>query len=122
MADFPGPGVPRELAAKTSELAAKTSEPPTIPSVKVSLGYGEVASEKCTPRYEPRYSVRSTTFAVCGVRLNRRDTILRAGLRLVRFAGRDDPARFRHQRPTPPKLPTVAWINQPTPEALIKSA
>ena len=32
------------------------------------------------------------------------------------------PARFRHQRPTPPKLPTVAWINQPTPEALIQSA
>ena len=24
-------------------------------------------------------------------------------------------ARFRHQRPEPPKLPTVAWINQPTP-------
>jgi putative transposase len=33
-----------------------------------------------------------------------------------------NPARFRHQPPTPPKLPTVAWINQPTPEALIKSA
>ncbi|HSS55345.1 MAG TPA: IS3 family transposase [Gaiellales bacterium] len=32
-----------------------------------------------------------------------------------------NPARFRHQRPTPPKLPTAAWINQPTPEALIKS-
>ncbi len=32
------------------------------------------------------------------------------------------PARFRHRRPTPPKLPTVAWINQPTPQALIKSA
>ncbi|MDP9441837.1 MAG: DDE-type integrase/transposase/recombinase [Actinomycetota bacterium] len=34
----------------------------------------------------------------------------------------DNPARFRHRRPTPPKLPTVAWINEPTPEALIKSA
>ena len=33
-----------------------------------------------------------------------------------------NPARFRHQRPTPPKLPTVAWINEPTPEALIQSA
>jgi putative transposase len=33
-----------------------------------------------------------------------------------------NPARFRHQRPTPPKLPTTAWINQPTPETLIKSA
>jgi putative transposase len=33
-----------------------------------------------------------------------------------------NPARFRHQPPTPPELPTVAWINQPTPEALIKSA
>lgn len=33
-----------------------------------------------------------------------------------------NPARFRHQQPTPPKLPTAAWINQPTPEALIKSA
>jgi putative transposase len=32
------------------------------------------------------------------------------------------PARFRHRRPQPPKLPTVAWINEPTPEALIKSA
>jgi putative transposase len=25
-----------------------------------------------------------------------------------------NPARFRHRRPTPPRLPTVAWINQPT--------
>jgi putative transposase len=33
-----------------------------------------------------------------------------------------NPARFHHQPPTPPELPTVAWINQPTPEALIKSA
>ncbi|CAN5481466.1 hypothetical protein BH24ACT5_BH24ACT5_12830 [soil metagenome] len=33
-----------------------------------------------------------------------------------------NPARFRHRRPTAPKLPTVAWINEPTPEALIKSA
>jgi putative transposase len=33
-----------------------------------------------------------------------------------------NPARFRHRRPRPPKLPTVAWINQPTPEALIRSA
>ncbi len=31
-------------------------------------------------------------------------------------------ARFHHRRPTPPKLPTVAWINEPSPEALIKSA
>ncbi|MGH9262639.1 MAG: IS3 family transposase, partial [Acidimicrobiales bacterium] len=33
-----------------------------------------------------------------------------------------NPARFRRRRPLPPKLPTVAWINEPTPEALIKSA
>ncbi|MGE3328932.1 MAG: IS3 family transposase [Acidimicrobiia bacterium] len=33
-----------------------------------------------------------------------------------------NPDRFRHRRPQPPKLPTVAWINEPTPEALIKSA
>lgn len=33
-----------------------------------------------------------------------------------------NPARFRHRRPSPPKLPTIAWINEPTPEALIKSA
>ncbi|MFV0495917.1 IS3 family transposase [Mycobacterium sp.] len=32
-----------------------------------------------------------------------------------------NPARFRHRRPTPPKLPTIAWINQPNSEALIKS-
>jgi len=25
-----------------------------------------------------------------------------------------NPARFRHRRPTPPKLPTAAWINKPT--------
>jgi putative transposase len=25
-----------------------------------------------------------------------------------------NPARFRHRRPTPPELPTVAWINEPT--------
>jgi putative transposase len=33
-----------------------------------------------------------------------------------------NPARFGHRRPSPPKLPTIAWINQPSPEALIKSA
>jgi len=33
-----------------------------------------------------------------------------------------NPSRFRHRRPTAPKLPTIAWINEPTPEALIKSA
>jgi putative transposase len=32
-----------------------------------------------------------------------------------------NPARFRYQKPTPPKLPTVAWINEPTPQALISS-
>jgi len=25
-----------------------------------------------------------------------------------------NPGRFRHRRPTPPKLPTAAWINKPT--------
>ena len=33
-----------------------------------------------------------------------------------------NPARFGHRRPQPPTLPTVAWINEPSPEALIKSA
>jgi len=32
-----------------------------------------------------------------------------------------NPARFHHRRPTPPRLPTVAWINEPSPEALIQS-
>ena len=32
-----------------------------------------------------------------------------------------NPARFRHRRPEPPKLPTAAWINQPSREALIQS-
>jgi len=31
------------------------------------------------------------------------------------------PARFRHRRPEPPKLPAAAWINQPSREALIQS-
>ncbi|MPZ78699.1 MAG: transposase [Deltaproteobacteria bacterium] len=33
-----------------------------------------------------------------------------------------NPARFRHRRPEPPKLPTVAWINEPSREALINNA
>jgi putative transposase len=33
-----------------------------------------------------------------------------------------NPSRFRHRRPTPPKLPTVAWINEPSRESLIKNA
>jgi len=33
-----------------------------------------------------------------------------------------NPNRFSGRTPTAPKLPTVAWINQPTPEALIHSA
>ena len=32
------------------------------------------------------------------------------------------PDRFGHRRPAPPKLPTAAWINQPSQEALIQSA
>ena len=32
-----------------------------------------------------------------------------------------NPDRFRHRRPTPPRLPTVAWINEPSREALIQS-
>jgi putative transposase len=28
-----------------------------------------------------------------------------------------NPARFRHRRPQPPELPTVAWINEPTEHA-----
>jgi putative transposase len=33
-----------------------------------------------------------------------------------------NPARFGHRRPSPPKLPTVAWINQPSREALIQNS
>ncbi len=32
------------------------------------------------------------------------------------------PERFGHRRPTPPKLPAVAWINQPSQETLIQTA
>jgi putative transposase len=32
-----------------------------------------------------------------------------------------NPARFRHRRPEPPKLPAVAWINKPQRDALIHS-
>ena len=32
-----------------------------------------------------------------------------------------NPDRFRRRRPTPPKLPTVAWINDPSREAFIQS-
>lgn len=32
-----------------------------------------------------------------------------------------NPARFRHRCPQPPRLPTVAWINQPSREALIQN-
>ena len=31
------------------------------------------------------------------------------------------PDRFHGRRPTPPKLPTAAWINEPSREALIQS-
>jgi putative transposase len=27
-----------------------------------------------------------------------------------------NPARFRHRKPEPPKLPTIAWINEPVSE------
>jgi putative transposase len=33
-----------------------------------------------------------------------------------------NPSRFRHRKPEPPKLPTVAWINDPSREAVIRSA
>jgi len=32
------------------------------------------------------------------------------------------PERFRHRRPEPPRLPSAAWINQPSREALIQSS
>jgi putative transposase len=34
-------------------------------------------------------------------------------LRTLEAAYAANPARFRHRRPEPPKLPTVAWINEP---------
>lgn len=37
-------------------------------------------------------------------------------------AYRSNPARFAYRPPVAPRLPSVAWINEPTPEALIKSA
>lgn len=33
-----------------------------------------------------------------------------------------NPTRFGHRKPSPPALPSAAWINEPTPAALIKSA
>ena len=33
-----------------------------------------------------------------------------------------NPARFRHRRPEPPRLPEAAWINQPSQEALIQTS
>ena len=33
-----------------------------------------------------------------------------------------NPLRFRHRRPQPPKLPTVAWINEPGEEVVAQSA
>ena len=32
-----------------------------------------------------------------------------------------NPARFNHRRPTPPELPTAAWINDPNRDTLIKN-
>ncbi len=32
-----------------------------------------------------------------------------------------NPERFGRRRPTPPHVPTAAWINQPSREALIQS-
>ena len=32
------------------------------------------------------------------------------------------PERFGNRRPQAPKLPKAAWINQPSPEALIQTA
>jgi len=32
-----------------------------------------------------------------------------------------NPDRFRHRPPTAPKLPTIAWINDPSREALIQT-
>jgi putative transposase len=43
------------------------------------------------------------------VRAQRQDTLD------VAYAA--NPARFRHRHPEPPKLPTVAWINEPTQDA-----
>ena len=37
-----------------------------------------------------------------------------------RWAYADNPARFCHRRPTSPKLPTAAWINEPTIETTLK--
>ena len=37
-------------------------------------------------------------------------------------AYKTNPTRFGHRRPEPPKLPTIAWINEPSREALIQSA
>lgn len=49
-------------------------------------------------------------------------TDIRAGrARTLDAAYAANPDRFRGRKPTPPKLPTVAWINDPSREALIQN-
>ena len=40
----------------------------------------------------------------------------------LRAAYQANPARFGSRVPQPPALPAIAWINQPTPEALIQTS
>jgi putative transposase len=71
------------------------------------------------PRPPPRRY--RTAYARLGPLRHRRRDPRRAG-RTLDAAYAANPGRFRHRPPSPPKLPTVAWINEPTAEALIRSA
>ena len=96
MSDFPGP----VRASKTPERSAPVLRPlqPRTPA------FGHRLHTPASVHYGTAKEVRDQ----------------RAVTLAAAYAA--NPARFRHRPPAPPKLPTIAWINEPTPEALIKSA
>jgi putative transposase len=73
-------------------------------------------------RLQPRAPPRRTRAAYPRVGLLRHRPQIRAHRAIVLGqAYAANPQRFARP-PTPPRLPTVAWINQPTPEALIQTS
>src|SRR5215217_5820885 len=72
-------------------------------------------------RLQPRASSRRARAAHAGVGLLRHRSQIRAHRATVLDrAYAANPQRFARP-PTPPRLPAIAWINQPTSEALIQT-
>ena len=107
-----------------SEAAFKTLKyAPAFPGRFGSLADARAFCEQFFSYYnhEHRHSGIGAAHPRVGPLRHRRPQVRQQRQATLHAAYDAHPSRFRHRRPEPPKLPSAAWINQPSREAIIQS-